>query len=180
MSCMRQFFIKFMKNKHTHIYLAFLAVLVIIASALLIKFGISTRETKKDITSSFVSISSAESSMSENSTKHSTDMRHVFSVPRGNDMMHGNNSSNVFFTTWTLADFESWIANYKKMSYLDKAQSTSTFGTSYTFENLKINDNQNDASLAFDTFVQEHWFYFDTVSDFIEKNDKNADPNNIQ
>ncbi|WAM39513.1 hypothetical protein [Leuconostoc pseudomesenteroides] len=95
-------------------------------------------------------------------------------------MMQGNNSSNVFFTTWTLADFESWIANYKKMSYLDKAQSTSTFATSYTFENLKINDNQNDASLTFDTFVQEHWFYFDTVSDFIEKNDKNADPNNIQ
>ncbi len=180
MSCMRQFFIKLMKNKHTHIYCVFLAVLVIIVSALLIKTGTSTRETKKDISSSFVSISSAESSMSENSTKHSTDMRHVFSVPRGNDMMHGNNSSNVFFTTWTLTDFESWIANYKKMSYLDKAQSTSTFGTSYTFENLKINDNQNDASLAFDTFVQEHWFYFDTVSDFIEKNDKNADPNNIQ
>ncbi|WAM39512.1 hypothetical protein [Leuconostoc pseudomesenteroides] len=169
-----------MENKHTHIYFFFLAVLVIIASVLLIKSGTGTRETKKDISSSFVSISSAESSMSENSTKHSTDMRHVFSVPRGSDMMQGNNSSNVFFTTWTLADFESWIANYKKMSYLDKAQSTSTFATSYTFENLKINDNQNDASLTFDTFVQEHWFYFDTVSDFIEKNDKNADPNSIQ
>lgn len=169
-----------MENKHTHIYFFFLAVLVIIASVLLIKSGTGTRETKKDISSSFVSISSAESSMSENSTKHSTDMRHVFSVPRGSDMMQGNNSSNVFFTTWTLADFESWIANYKKMSYLDKAHSTSTFATSYTFENLKINDNQNDASLTFDTFVQEHWFYFDTVSDFIEKNDKNADPNNIQ
>lgn len=169
-----------MENKHTHIYFFFLAVLVIIASVLLIKSGTGTRETKKDISSSFVSISSAESSMSENSTKHSTDMRHVFSVPRGSDMMQGNNSSNVFFTTWTLADFESWIANYKKMSYLDKAQSTSTFATSYTFENLKINDNQNDASLTFDTFVQEHWFYFDTFSDFIEKNDKNADPNNIQ
>ncbi|QEA58203.1 hypothetical protein FGL74_00075 [Leuconostoc koreense] len=170
-----------MKNKQNHVLLTTISILLII---FLVKTGQKMIETKNKSQSAFVSITSNEASSSteikNSDVQHSTDQRHVFSVPYGNDMMHGHNSSNVFFTTWSLDDFQKWIAAYENLSYTDKMAVKSTFGTSYTFDNIKINDNIDASSLSFNMLVQQRWFYFNTVADFIEKHGKNADPNNIQ
>lgn len=170
-----------MKNRRYYVLLIFVSILLII---LLVTTGQKVIQTKNISHPAFISITSEESSLSESvvnkDIQHSTDQRHVFSVPYGNDMMHGNNSSNVFFTTWTLDDFQKWITVYQNLSYTDKINMKAQFGTPYTFDNIKINNNAGDSSLSFNTLVQQRWFYFNTVADFIEKHDKNADPNNIQ
>lgn len=169
-------------KKKINIILIFEIILLSVLALMLIYHFVSFQENKqsKNWSVSTTFSTSINTDKSNNEVQHSQDVRHVFSVPYGNDMMNGTNSSNVFFTVWTLDDFETWITNYKNLSYTDKMNAKSSFGTSYTFVNLNIENDKNDLELTFDSFVQEHWFYFNTVSDFIEKHGKNADPKNIQ
>ena len=91
-------------------------------------------ETNVSISSNHRGRQVLDKSVTSNSGKnYVNDHRRVFSVPYGNDMMNGHNSSNFFFTTWT--------AYYNTLSENNKLHATSSFGKPYTFTNLKIDNN---------------------------------------
>ncbi|AEJ30440.1 MULTISPECIES: hypothetical protein [Leuconostoc] len=175
-----------MKKKSNYILFIVLVTLLILVIVIVAEYFKSNQiktinsETSIRISSNHASSSQSKVVAQDKNDNYTHDKRHVFSVPYGNEMVNSSSPSHLFFTTWTLDDFNAWIAYYNGLNEDDKLHATSSFGTPYTFTNLKIDNDQNGLGLTFNFFVQERWFYFNTVADYVEKNGKNFDPKNIQ